>query len=104
MLRDVARRRLPTFMDDDVSTCPNIPLRGSGRCGVFIGVCSALDESHPSTVNWAVSGRLAASTPNLFGANPFQCLEQSTYSVGYVFVWSDHREEVSEPWRRLTDF
>lgn len=46
----------------------------------------------------------AASTPNLFGPNSFQCLEQSTHSSGHVSVWSNHRQEVSEPRRGLADF
>lgn len=79
-------------------------LRGSVLCRVFIGTPSDLGEPRASAISWPYRANLAASTPNLFGPNSFQRLEQSTHSVGHVFVWSDYREEVSEPWRRLTDF
>ena len=48
-------------------------------------------------------GCSAASATNFFGTKTSQCFEHSANRVWDVFVGSNQRENVSQPWRRLTD-
>lgn len=48
-------------------------------------------------------GESAASTPNRFGPNASQRYKQSTHCGWHVFVWSNHREKVSQPWWGLAN-
>jgi hypothetical protein len=48
-------------------------------------------------------GESAASAPNHFGPSAFQRHEQSTHCIRHVFVGSNQREKVSQPWRGLAN-
>jgi hypothetical protein len=51
----------------------------------------------------AYVGQSAASTPNRFGPSAFQRYKQSTHCVRHVFVWSNQREKVGQPWSGLAN-